>query len=128
MATTDLKSLLKLTHYRWILLFASNYYNTPDIFQACHYHAEKGLKKEPNDTGGPDLNTKILELQVAIRNSEREKVSKWCVTQCLQSSIFLLAAPTSKGNFFIDTVVITLNSKIAISSPGEGRGEIEQVA
>ena len=99
------------------------------FFQACHYHAEKGLKKEPNDTGGPDLNTKILELQVAIRNSEREKVSKWCVTQYLQSNIVLLAAPTSKGNFFIDTL-ITANSKIAISisSPGEGRGEIEQVA
>ena len=79
-----------------------NYYKTPAIFQACHYHAEKGLKKEPNDTGGPDLNTKILELQVAIRNSEREKVSKWCVTQCpKQCNIVLLAAPTSKGNFLL---------------------------
>ena len=42
--------------------------------QACHYHKSKGLKKEPNDTGGPDLATKIMELQVAIRNAEREKV------------------------------------------------------
>ena len=42
--------------------------------QACHYHATKGLKKEPNDTGGPDLHTKVLELQIAIRKSELEKV------------------------------------------------------
>ncbi|QQP55427.1 Uncharacterized protein FKW44_008600, partial [Caligus rogercresseyi] len=41
--------------------------------QACHYHKTKGLKQEPNDTGGPDLNTKIIELQIAIRNAEMEK-------------------------------------------------------
>ena len=40
---------------------------------ACHYHHSKGLKKEPNDTGGPDLAAKIIELQIAIRNAEREK-------------------------------------------------------
>ena len=40
---------------------------------ACHYHQSKGLKKEPNDTNGPDLVTKIKELQIAIRNAEREK-------------------------------------------------------
>ena len=40
---------------------------------ACHYHQSKGLKKEPNDTNGPDLATKIKELQIAIRNAEREK-------------------------------------------------------
>ena len=31
------------------------------------------MKKEPNDTGGPDLAHKIVELQIAIRNAEREK-------------------------------------------------------
>ena len=31
------------------------------------------MKKEPNDTNGPDLATKIKELQNAIRNAEREK-------------------------------------------------------
>ena len=40
---------------------------------ACHYHQSKGLKKEPNDTNGPDLTTKIKELQIAIRNAERER-------------------------------------------------------
>ena len=40
---------------------------------ACHYHQSKGLKKEPNDTNGPDLATKIRELRNAIRNAEREK-------------------------------------------------------
>ena len=32
--------------------------------KACHFHKSKGLKHEPNDTGGPDLDTKINELQV----------------------------------------------------------------
>ena len=32
--------------------------------KACHFHKSKGLKREPNDTGGPDLDTKIAELQV----------------------------------------------------------------
>ena len=41
--------------------------------EACHYHQSKGLKKEPNDTNGPDLTTKIKELQIAIRNAERER-------------------------------------------------------
>nr|XP_040568675.1 LOW QUALITY PROTEIN: protein nervous wreck-like [Lepeophtheirus salmonis] len=41
--------------------------------KACHHHKTKGLKQEPNDTGGPDLNTKIIELQIAIRNAEMEK-------------------------------------------------------
>ena len=40
---------------------------------ACYYHLSKGLKKEPNDTNGPDLTTKIKELQIAIRNAERER-------------------------------------------------------
>ena len=33
-----------------------------------------GLKHEPNDTGGPDLDTKIAELKLAIFNAERERV------------------------------------------------------
>ena len=41
--------------------------------EACYYHISKGLKKEPNDTNGPDLTTKIKELQIAIRNAERER-------------------------------------------------------
>jgi len=32
--------------------------------KACHFHKSKGLKFEPNDAGGPDLDTKINELQV----------------------------------------------------------------
>ena len=35
--------------------------------EACEYHRSKGLTREPNDTGGPDLETKIVELQIAIR-------------------------------------------------------------
>ena len=41
--------------------------------KACHFHKSKGLKFEPNDTGGPDLDTKINELRIAIRNAETER-------------------------------------------------------
>lgn len=41
--------------------------------EACQYHRSKGLTREPNDTGGPDLETKILELQVAISNAHTDK-------------------------------------------------------
>ena len=34
--------------------------------KACHFHKSKGLKREPNDTNGPDLDTKIAELQVCF--------------------------------------------------------------
>ena len=33
----------------------------------------KGLTREPNDTGGPDLETKIVELQIAISNAQTDK-------------------------------------------------------
>ena len=32
--------------------------------KACQVHLANGLKREPNDVGGPDLLTKINELQV----------------------------------------------------------------
>jgi hypothetical protein len=38
--------------------------------KACHFHKSKGLKREPNDTNGPDLDTKIAELQVRIRQEQ----------------------------------------------------------
>ncbi len=41
--------------------------------EACEYHRSKGLTREPNDTGGPDLETKILELQIAISNAHTDK-------------------------------------------------------
>jgi hypothetical protein len=40
--------------------------------KACHFHKSKGLKREPNDTGGPDLDTKIAELQVKAKLQARE--------------------------------------------------------
>ena len=33
----------------------------------------EGLTREPNDTGGPDLETKIVELQIAISNAKTDK-------------------------------------------------------
>ena len=35
--------------------------------KACYVHKANGLKKEPNDTGGPNIDTKINELELAIR-------------------------------------------------------------
>ena len=37
--------------------------------KACYNHKAKGLKKEPNDTGGPNIDTKINELELAIRDA-----------------------------------------------------------
>ena len=31
------------------------------------------MTREPNDTGGPDLETKIIELQIAIGNAKTDK-------------------------------------------------------
>ena len=36
--------------------------------KACYNHKANGLKKEPNDTGGPNIDTKINELELAIRD------------------------------------------------------------
>ena len=41
--------------------------------EACQYHRSKGLTREPNDTGGPDLETKICELDIAISNAKTDK-------------------------------------------------------
>ena len=41
--------------------------------ESCQYHRSKGLTREPNDTGGPDLETKIVELQIAISNAKTDK-------------------------------------------------------
>ena len=41
--------------------------------EACQYHRSKGLTREPNDTGGPDLETKICELEIAISNAKTDK-------------------------------------------------------
>ena len=37
--------------------------------KACYSHKANGLKKEPNDTGGPNIDTKINELELAIRDA-----------------------------------------------------------
>ena len=41
--------------------------------EACQYHRSTGLTREPNDTGGPDLETKICELDIAISNAKTDK-------------------------------------------------------
>ena len=41
--------------------------------KACRHHKSKGLKQEPNDPNGPNLDEKILELETAIRNAETER-------------------------------------------------------
>merc|ERR1719510_478991 len=41
--------------------------------EACQFHRSKGLTREPNDTGGPDLETKINELAIAISNAKTDK-------------------------------------------------------
>ena len=41
--------------------------------KACHVHKSKGLKQEPNDPNGPNLDDKIEELEAAIRSAETEK-------------------------------------------------------
>jgi hypothetical protein len=41
--------------------------------KACHVHKSKGLKQEPNDPSGPNLDDKIEELETAIRSAETEK-------------------------------------------------------
>ena len=37
--------------------------------KACYSHKANGLKKEPNDTGGPNIDTKINELELTIRDA-----------------------------------------------------------
>ena len=39
--------------------------------KACYNHKANGLKKEPNDTGGPNIDTKINELELAIRDASQ---------------------------------------------------------
>jgi hypothetical protein len=45
----------------------------PKKFKACHVHKSKGLKQEPNDPNGPNLDDKIDELEMAIRSAETER-------------------------------------------------------
>ena len=40
--------------------------------KACEHHKEKGLKQEPNDQNGPNLDDKIEELRCAIRAAETD--------------------------------------------------------
>jgi hypothetical protein len=41
--------------------------------KACRIHKSKGLKQEPNDPNGPNLDDKILELETAIRKAETDR-------------------------------------------------------
>ncbi len=47
--------------------------NSTPLLQACHVHKSKGLKQEPNDPSGPNLDDKIEELETAIRSATTEK-------------------------------------------------------
>ena len=42
--------------------------------KACQHHKAKGLKHEPNDPSGPNLDDKIEELENSIRTAETDKV------------------------------------------------------
>jgi len=45
--------------------------------QACQLHLSNGYRKEPNDNGGPDLETKIHDLTVIIQSKiQLKRVTK----------------------------------------------------
>ena len=80
---------------------------------ACYYHLSKGLKKEPNDTNGPDLTTKIKELQIAIRNAERERAKS-------EARIAKLKEGGISVDEYIDALVYEVEETQAV--PGANRG------
>ena len=82
---------------------------------ACHYHQSKGLKKEPNDTNGPDLATKIKELQNAIRNAEREKAKA-------EARLGKLREGGIKVDEYIDALVYTEEASQAEASRARDTG------